>query len=56
MAGWYCLCGVEGSVEWVGARLICGGGACMAFNALVNALPWPPLALGGSGRLLALLD
>ena len=50
VAGWCCLVGVKGSVEWVGARLIWGGGACMAFNALVNALPWP--ALGGGGRLL----
>jgi hypothetical protein len=43
-------------VECVGARLICGGGACMAFNALVKALPcWPP-ALGGGGRLLVGVD
>lgn len=41
---------MEVSVECVGARLIWGGGVCMAFNALVNALPWP--ALGGGGRLL----
>lgn len=40
---------MEGSVEWVGARFICGGGACMAFKVLVKALPCP--ALGGGGRL-----
>ena len=50
VAGWYWWVGVEGSVECVGARLIWGGGACMAFNALVKALPWP--ALGGGGRLV----